>query len=76
MSEEYVKLYTDTNIIINGFKIRLEEVNIPFIIKDKFESARLGGFGESLASVEIHVLHKDLEKANEVLNSYREKISS
>ena len=76
MEAEYVKLFTDTNIIINGLKIQLEEKNIHYIVKDKFESARLGGFGESLASVEIHVLNNDLENAKKVLSAYREKINS
>lgn len=76
MEAAYVKLFTDTNIIINGLKIQLEEKNIHYIVKDNFESARLGGFGESLASVEIHVLNKDLENAKEVLSGYREKINS
>jgi hypothetical protein len=75
MEAEYVKLFTDTNIIINGLKIQLEEKNIHYIVKDKFESARLGGFGESLASVEIHVLNNDLENAKKVLSAYREKIN-
>ena len=76
MNTEYVKLFTETNIIISGLKNELESENIKYLIKDRFESARLGGFGESLASVEIHVLNKDLEDAKKVLTSYREKINS
>ena len=74
--DNYVKLFTDTNIIINGLKNQLEEESIHFIVKDRFESARLGGFGEPLASVEIHILEKDLEKAEKILTNYREKINA
>jgi hypothetical protein len=74
--DTYVKLFTDTNIIINGLKNLLDTASIHFIVKDRFESARLGGFGESLASVEIHVLEQDLEKAEKVLTGYREKINA
>ena len=76
MKNEYVKLFTDTNIIINGLKNILENENINYRIKDNFESARLGGFGQPLASVELHVLENDLEKAETVLILYKEKIKA
>ena len=74
--DTYIKLYTNTNIIISGLKNRLEEESIHFIVKDRFESARLGGFGETSASVEIHVLEKDYENAEKILSKYREKINA
>ncbi|WP_405565309.1 DUF2007 domain-containing protein [Polaribacter sp. Asnod6-C07] len=76
MNATYVKLFTDTNIIVRGLQNILENNNIKYIIKDRFESARLGGFGESLGAVEIHVLNNKLEKANEILTKYKEKINS
>ncbi|MBU3010436.1 DUF2007 domain-containing protein [Polaribacter vadi] len=76
MNATYVKLFTDTNIIVHGLQNILENNNIKYIIKDRFESARLGGFGESLGAVEIHVLNNKLEKANEILTKYKEKINS
>jgi len=74
--ETYTKLYTNTNIIINGLKDRLESESIHYIVKDRFESARLGGFGEASASVEIHVFEKDYEIAEKILSKYREKINA
>ena len=76
MKNEYVKLFTDTSIIINGLKSLLEKENINYRVKDNFESARLGGFGQPLASVELHVLENDLEKAEIVLAAYKEKINA
>ncbi|UAM98689.1 DUF2007 domain-containing protein [Polaribacter litorisediminis] len=75
MNDEHVKLFTESNIIISGLKNLLENENISYLIKDKFESARLGGFGEQAASVEIHVLKKDLKEAKKILAAYKEKIS-
>lgn len=71
----YKKLYTDTNIIINGLLNLLEAQGIHSIIKDRFESARLGGFGETIASVEIHVLEKDFADAEKILSGYKEQIN-
>jgi|AntRauMFilla1563_2_1112583.scaffolds.fasta_scaffold169144_1 hypothetical protein len=76
MNDEHVKLFTESNIIINGLKKVLENENISYLIKDRFESARLGGYGEHQASVEIHVLKKDITIAENILADYKEKISS
>ncbi|MDD7913463.1 DUF2007 domain-containing protein [Polaribacter ponticola] len=76
MKTEHTKLFTGSNIIVNGLKNLLETEGISSIIKDKFESARLGGFGENRSSVEVHVLNSDLEKAKIIVENYKEKINS
>ena len=76
MENNYIKLYNNTSIIINGLKTLLESKNILYIIKDRFESARLGGFGEHMNSVELHVLNSDKEAAEKILSEYKEKINS
>jgi hypothetical protein len=75
MINEYVKLFTESNIIITGLKNMLEAENVNYIIKDKFESARLGGYGEQSTSVEIHVLKTDVTIAENILAVYKEKIN-
>lgn len=75
MINEYVKLFTESNIIITGLKNMLEAENVNYIIKDKFESARLGGYGEQSTSVEIHVLKTDATIAENILAVYKEKIN-
>jgi hypothetical protein len=76
MINEYVKLFTESNIIITGLKNMLEAENVHYIIKDKFESARLGGYGEQSTSVEIHVLKTDATLAENILAAYKEKINA
>ncbi|WP_439132766.1 putative signal transducing protein [Polaribacter sp.] len=76
METDYIKLFTDTTIIINGLKIELEAEGIPYLVKDRFESARLGGFGEQQGSVEIHVLQKDVANAEKVLSAYKSQINA
>lgn len=76
MTTKHIKLFTGSNIIVNGLKNVLEDENISYIIKDKFESARLGGFGEQANSVEVHVLVTDVEKAKKLIEIYNEKINA
>ncbi|MHB0754671.1 putative signal transducing protein [Polaribacter sp. R77954] len=76
MELDYTKLFTDTTIIINGLKMELEAANIQYLVKDRFESARLGGYGEQQASVELYVLQKDIEKAEKVLSAYKSQINA
>tara|TARA_R110001606_G_scaffold55599_4_gene135330 strand:+ start:2210 stop:2440 length:231 start_codon:yes stop_codon:yes gene_type:complete len=75
MKTEHTKLFTGSNIIVNGLKNLLDQDDISYIIKDKFESARLGGFGEQMDSVEVHVLDTDIEKAKMIVESYKGKIN-
>lgn len=74
MNSKYIKIFTETNIIVRGLQKQLDDVGIHNMIKDKFESARLGGYGEQNASVELHVLNKDLEVVNPILYAYKAKI--
>jgi hypothetical protein len=76
MTTGHTKLFTGSNIIVNGLKNTLDVAHISYIIKDKFESARLGGFGEQMDSVEIHVLDSHIETAKSIIEAYREKINS
>jgi hypothetical protein len=75
MKTEHTKLFTGSNIIVNGLKNLLDAEAINYIIKDRFESARLGGFGEQMDSVEVHVLDTDVEKTKTIIKAYKEKIN-
>ena len=76
MTTGHTKLFTGSNIIVNGLKNILDLEVISYIIKDKFESARLGGFGEQMNSVEVHVLDTDVLKAGKIIENYKEKIKA
>ena len=69
MSTGHTKLFTGSNIIVNGLKNVLDLELISYIIKDKFESARLAGFGVSIFDqIRIFVFHDELEKAKNILS--------
>jgi len=76
MATEHIKIFTGSSIIVKGLQNLLDDNKIHYIIKDNFESARLGGFGEQMNSVELHVLTADQEKAETIANDYRKEINS
>lgn len=73
---EHVKIFSGSSIIINGLKSLLEDNNISSLVKNRFESARLAGFGEQMNSVELFVVDEDLEKAKIIVDEFKTKINS
>jgi len=73
---DYTKLFIGSNLIINGLTFFLEENDIKYIIKDRFNSALMAGFGELSGGTEIHVETSKFEKALEILENYKITISS
>ena len=59
MKTEYLKIYTSSLIIINSIRNLLAENDITSMVKNHPESARLGGFGLSMDSVELFIHKKD-----------------
>jgi hypothetical protein len=76
MDKEYTKIFTNSTLIINGLTVILEEKNINYIIKDRFKSAIMAGFGETPNSTELHVDSSKLEMALKILENYKETINS
>lgn len=73
---DYTKLFTSSNLIINGLTIFLEENEIQYIIKDRLNSALMAGFGELPGGTEIHVETSKFKKAIEILENYKTIINS
>tara|TARA_B100000795_G_scaffold269230_1_gene257999 strand:- start:1315 stop:1545 length:231 start_codon:yes stop_codon:yes gene_type:complete len=76
MSEEYTNVFTDNSLLVNRLHSLLNEVGIDSKILDRVESARLAGFGAPINSVELFVLNIDLEKAQPIIETYKEKINA
>ncbi|TVZ57159.1 putative signal transducing protein [Lutibacter sp. Hel_I_33_5] len=72
---KYIKVFTNSNIIVNRLKDLLEDTKIVSIVKDKVHSAVLGGFGSLPDSVELYILNEDLEKATPIIENYRKEIT-
>ena len=51
MTSEHINIFSGSSILVRGLQNLLDDNKIHYIIKDKFESARLAGFGEQMNSV-------------------------
>jgi hypothetical protein len=71
---EFVRVLTSSLITINRVASILEEKDIPALIKDNTESARLAGFGISQNEVDLYVKKSDFEKAKKVIQQFEEEV--
>ncbi|EAR11527.1 hypothetical protein PI23P_06286 [Polaribacter irgensii 23-P] len=76
MNETYTKVFTDNAILVNRLYSLLSEAGIDARISDRVESARLGGFGVPVNSVELFIFKKDVEKAEPIIAAYKLEINS
>jgi hypothetical protein len=71
---EFVRLLTSSLITINRVASILEEKDIPALIKNNTESARLAGFGTQQNDVDLFVNKSDFEKAKKVIQQFEEEV--
>ena len=67
---KHVKLYIGSMIRLRELAYYLKEVNIPYLIKNISESARLSGFANADSANEIYVYEEDFEAATKVLDNF------
>jgi|UniRef100_UPI0040470B73 hypothetical protein len=73
--EEHIKIFSENGILVRRLQSLLEEEQIPSLIKDNVESARLGGFGSFQNSVDLFIFKSDLEKATPIIETFQKEIS-
>ncbi|MFQ3297136.1 MAG: hypothetical protein ACI9JT_001138 [Polaribacter sp.] len=76
METAHVTIFSGSSIIVKGLQNRLEDNNINYMIKDRVESARLGGYGENRTAIEVLILKTDVEKAQPIVEIYKKEINS
>jgi|SaaInl0LU_22_DNA_1037365.scaffolds.fasta_scaffold00624_7 hypothetical protein len=77
MSEQsaHTRLHVGSFIEIQRLESDLAQVNIPCLIKNNHESARLAGFGAMQSHVELYIFEKDLETASQILKNLLDEIN-
>ena len=75
MQKEHIKAFTGTSILVNRLGYLLDQENIPSLVKNQHESARLGGFGSPMNSVELFIYKSDTEKAAVIIENFRKEIA-
>lgn len=73
--KEHVKILTGSSIIINRIAELLEQNNIPILIRDNVESARLAGFGAPQNDVELYVFQSDFSRAQSIIEAFNKEES-
>lgn len=76
METAHVTIFSGSSIIVKGLQNRLEDHQINCIIKDRVESARLGGYAEHRSAIELLILKTDIEKAQPIVDLYEKEINS
>lgn len=68
----HVRILTDSSIVINRISQILNENEIPSLVKDDVESARLAGFGTPLNEIQLYVDEEDVDEAKRIIKSILE----
>lgn len=72
MSEEFIKVFTESRIIVRRLHQLLDEAEMPSRIK----SDTIPGYEITNNIDELFILHKDLEKASPIIEAYKTQINS
>ncbi|QLE02329.1 DUF2007 domain-containing protein [Galbibacter sp. BG1] len=72
-NEDYIRIFTGSDIQATFIKSKLEEVGIVPVIKNETESGRLAGFGPSIVNQVRMFVHKDEHTAALAVLSDAEK---
>lgn len=72
---EHIKFYTGNSILVKRLAFLLDDEDIPSIIRDNVESARLAGFGIPDNSVELLIFSSDLDKAIPIIEKFKKEIN-
>lgn len=76
MSQEHIKVFSGSTVIVQRLKTILEEQNIQSIYKNQGESALIAGFGGPINFAELFILNTDYEKAAELIKEYQKEIDA
>ena len=71
----HIKVFSGSQILANRLSQLLDEIEVPYLIKDNKESGRLAGFGTLGNSVDVFIYESDLEKAQSTIDSFKEEIA-
>jgi hypothetical protein len=72
---KHVKLFTGSLIEIQRLQLDLNDNEIPSMVKNNFQSGlRAGFYGGSPLQVQLFVYEEDLEKAQVILDDFKEQM--
>ena len=70
---KHIKFFTGSLIEIQRLQLDLEELEIPSMTRNRFQSGlRAGFYGGSPSQVELFIYEEDKEKATPVLEAFKQ----
>ena len=76
MDTSYVKIFSESPIIINRLRSLLDQQHINSLVKNQIESARLAGFGILNDTIDLYIRKSDLQKAMRIVQDFSKEMSS
>jgi len=76
METSYIKIFSESPIIINRLRSLLDEQHISSLVKNQIESARLAGFGILNDAIDLYIHKTDLQKAMSIVQDFKNEMSS
>ena len=72
---KHVRLFTGSLIEIQRLQLDLDDHEIPSMVRNNFQSGlRAGFYGGSPSQVELFIYEEDMEKAEGILEAFREEM--
>ncbi len=69
--DKLIRVYTGTEVLVNLLKDKLEEIGIPGIIQNDFNSGITAGFSAGIsATVDLFIQEIELKKAELVIGEF------
>lgn len=63
---EEIKIFSGSEVEALAIKQQLEDRDVEPIVRNGYESARLAGFGNTDAAVELYITVEDFEKVKDI----------
>ncbi|CAM1353570.1 MULTISPECIES: putative signal transducing protein [Tenacibaculum] len=72
----HIKVFSGSQILANRLSQLLDEIEVPYLVKDNKEAGRVAGFGTLGNSVDVYIYESDLEKAQSTIDDFKQEIEA
>ncbi|WP_167455874.1 putative signal transducing protein [Tenacibaculum singaporense] len=73
---KHIKVFSGSQIFVNRLSQLLNEIEVPYLVKDNKEAGRVAGFGTLGNSIDVFIYESDLEKAQRTIDDFKHQIEA
>ncbi|AZJ36639.1 putative signal transducing protein [Tenacibaculum singaporense] len=73
---KHIKVFSGSQIFVNRLSQLLNEIEVPYLVKDNKEAGRVAGFGTLGNSIDVFIYESDLEKAQRIIDDFKHQIEA